>query len=309
MTQGLTSLSYSFNINDVAFRATPVATAITNEFDYVGSLLGLPRLPEERNDSYKGRLLDVFVHRANSTYTGLVNGITRELNLDMFRPISISLKNGLDPSLTPRIEFKDSNVYIWSDVATQTLDMSFSRSDQAGTAYTIQGLVDTINTSSVFTAEVISSASSRADTILNTSSTKTILNQPLAPSRFNHLGNSNLERGSLVFSDTVTFRSEVSDIDSVSVQGQYFVDYATGLITSASAPSDASFIQYSFTQTPFVPLASPVIVRSVNGVDFQNVLFNQVVQADGTYTNGTPTIKGSQIINELMSVVPVYWGE
>ena len=111
MTESLSSVSFSFTVSDIAVRAVPIATAVSNEMDYFGSLLDLKRLPEERNDSYKERLLDVYVHRANSTYTGLINGITRELNLDLFKPITLTLNTGLDTSWSPRIEFVDNIVY------------------------------------------------------------------------------------------------------------------------------------------------------------------------------------------------------
>lgn len=61
--------------NDLATRS------YWNRFDDFGYLLGLERLPEERNDPYRDRLTDVFVHRAGFRYTGLMNGINRELGL------------------------------------------------------------------------------------------------------------------------------------------------------------------------------------------------------------------------------------
>lgn len=55
---------------------------IWNVFDEFGLLLGLRRLPAERNESFRNRILDVFVNPGNATKTGLVNGIARELGID-----------------------------------------------------------------------------------------------------------------------------------------------------------------------------------------------------------------------------------
>lgn len=310
MTQAFSSISYTFNINDAAFKATPVATSISNEFDYIGSLLGLKRLPEERNDSYKRRLLDVFVDRANSTYTGLVNGITRELALEFFHPLTISLRSDIDPSWSPRIEFKDGIVYVWQDISTRALEMTINRSDRGRPEYHLSGLTDLINTSAVFTAELDTTyQDQRSDTIVNSSSTRTIINQQLISSRFNHLGVSNIERGSISINNNKVFRLEVASLEDVDAPGKYFVDYTSGLITSFSTPSDDLSIQYNFIQTPFVTRASPVIIRAINSPEFQQVMFNQVVLQDGSLANGTATIKGAEIINELMSVTGMFWGE
>lgn len=54
---------------------------VWNYFDEFGFLLDCPRLYGEKNYNYKTRILDVFKNIANSTKTGLLNGIARELNL------------------------------------------------------------------------------------------------------------------------------------------------------------------------------------------------------------------------------------
>lgn len=54
---------------------------VWNFFDEFGALVGCQRLREENNFNYKKRILDVFKNPANSTKTGLANGIARELDL------------------------------------------------------------------------------------------------------------------------------------------------------------------------------------------------------------------------------------
>jgi hypothetical protein len=310
MTVGNQAISHEFTIAEIAFRGVPVATPVFNELDYHGSLLGLQRLPEERNASYKQRLLDVYVHRANSSYTGLVNGITRELGLQFFTPIQITVATGVNPSWSPRIEFVDNLVYIWKDSFTQELDIVIDRGDPKLPSYFIIGLVAAINTSSVFDAIVLDSQWNykRSDSIVNQSSSKLVEAQPLLPSLTNHLGVKFIDKGSVIFSDIDTFRTEVNSVGLVNSFGKYHINYQTGLITSFNFPLDGSIIQHSFRQEIFQPIASPVIIRAIHSAEFQKVMFHQNEQIDGTFTNGTPTDKGASIINELLSVVPMYWG-
>ncbi|MCY9308696.1 hypothetical protein MOF23_06865 [Bacillus inaquosorum] len=55
---------------------------IWNVFDEFGMLLGIYRLPGERNEPFKNRILDVFKNPGGATKQGLTNGISRELGID-----------------------------------------------------------------------------------------------------------------------------------------------------------------------------------------------------------------------------------
>ena len=54
---------------------------VWNSLDEMGLLLNLKRLFGERNEDYKKRIIDIFVNPGNSTNTGMINGISRELGL------------------------------------------------------------------------------------------------------------------------------------------------------------------------------------------------------------------------------------
>jgi hypothetical protein len=304
-------ISHSFLIQDIAFRGIPTPKPVFNELDYHGSILGLQRLPEEKNALYKKRLLDVYVNKANASYTGLINGITRELGIEFFKPITITVKSGIDLSLSPRIEFKDNNVYLWSDSFTKELELTINRSDKTLPEYFLGGLVEAINQSDFFEAVLNSEEYrfQRSDCIVNESSSKLVSVQQLNFSRVNHLQKKNIDKGSLIFSDIQTFRTEVANIALVSSPGKYFIDYQQGVLTSFTIPNDSAVIQYSYREDNFIPRASPVIIRSINSEEFSQTLFNQIQQTTDLFTNGAITSTGASIVNELLSVVPIYWGE
>lgn len=300
------NFSNSFNITDIAFRGVPVVASVFNEFDYFGSLLGLQRLPEEKNTFYKKRLLDVFTNRANSTYTGLINGITRELGLELFQPITITLNTGVTTS--PRIEFIDNTVYVYSDI--NTLELTINRGSKGSGAYFLTELVDSINNSTVFSASLINPeyAWLRSDTVLNQNNLVLIENQGLISSQFNYLENANIQQGSVVFSDLNAFKYEVSSLSEVSRPGRFYINYLKGQVTSYSIPADGSISRFYYLQSVFTPIASPVIIRSFNSGEFNKLIFNQILQADDTTIDSLPTGYGASIINTLLSVTPTYWG-
>lgn len=55
---------------------------VWNAFDEFGLLLGLSRLPRERNKTFKNRILDVFTNPGGSTSEGIKNGLARELGIN-----------------------------------------------------------------------------------------------------------------------------------------------------------------------------------------------------------------------------------
>lgn len=54
---------------------------VWNFFDEFGLLVGINRIYGERNKEYKRRILDVFLHKPNSSYVGMINSISSELDL------------------------------------------------------------------------------------------------------------------------------------------------------------------------------------------------------------------------------------
>jgi len=88
---------------------TPEVYNVWNCFDEFGLLLGLPRLNGEKNNDYKTRLLDVYTNPANSTYSGLRYGMSRELGLE-YSDITINnLSDLADPSGVNNILNSDGN--------------------------------------------------------------------------------------------------------------------------------------------------------------------------------------------------------
>lgn len=83
----------------------PVPIVIRTALDEHGSLLDVPRIAGEDLREYSKRLFDAYTNRAASTYTGLLNGINRELGLDRRDLITVSIRgigfgDTTDPNVT-----------------------------------------------------------------------------------------------------------------------------------------------------------------------------------------------------------------
>lgn len=282
----------------------PIEHRVYNEFDSHGDLLGLGRLTSERNPEYKSRLFDVFVNRSGSSYRGLINGITRELGLSMYEPITI---------ITPTngaIIFEETKCILYSDFANQTVLKTIERFNVDAEGYSIQNLVDAINTTSTFSATILNStqADKRSMTIINQSSIKLVIDEPIGISGARiTLKNRNLIEG------TISIRSEnlirrVSLEANLRQSGDYLIDTSNGIILTVGVASGDSIIRYQYREDEFKPISSPIIIHNLQSTDFQTKMYEQILDENNNEVNGLPTYLGADIINELMSVFPTNWG-
>jgi hypothetical protein len=286
---------------------------VWNEFDEHGLIVGLPRLKAEKNWEYKRRLKDVMIHRSNSTYRGLVHGITRELGLSLFSPIQINPRrneNGAFYADDPYIKFDGAYLYLYSDYKNGTLDHKIDRYERGGNYEHLIRLIDFINETTYFEASLETGYDPyiKSMTILNQSNRDVVYAEDVQVSTRFKLDKEYIVDGSLITNNRSIFGIEKSTVNNVSAAGNYFIDYKTGIVTLYQIPTVGTAVRYEYSIFPFKPIASPIILYDINNDNFRTKLFNQILQDDGTYSHGLPTELGTDIINELMSITPMYWG-
>jgi hypothetical protein len=291
--------------------ATPLP--VFNELDDIGLLLGQQRLPLERNSAYKQRLAGVFAQRANSTYRGLINGITRGLGLEQFNAISIVPveSGGAFTATNPAVIFNETKVYLYEDFKEDVLDRTIDRFDVDGPGYFLTDLVGEINVSPYFSASIETGVDeyTRSMTILNQSSHRFVNDETIPISTRFELENTNIVTGTIFFSDRVIFKTQVDTEVEVDARGKFWVDHKNGLVVVFDSPTPDITVRYQYLRSPMVCKASPVVIHNMQDDDFKVKLFEQVLTDAGTFENGLATSLGADIINELLSVYPLYWGE
>jgi len=293
---------------------TPVPHHVWNELDRQGLILGLSRLKEERNAEYKQRLLDVMIHRADSTYLGLIYGITRELGLtisDAIQIIPIKDSEGVPLLPSPGIIFRDTKCYIYQDYSQSDLLLTLDRFDMDGGAFTLEELADTINATGYFTATLF-------DDIPEYTRSMEIFNQRsvvLEPGEdITGAGGKIKLRGKHIVPGTISLRSanmyrRVETELEMRRPGDYMVYLEEGILVSSVAPAPGSSIRYTWRNDEFTAEVSPVIIHNLQSEDFRTKMFKQILGPDGDYANGLPSNLGADIINELMTVYPSNWGK
>lgn len=308
-------LAHTFTISSISTVGNSLtAGTVWNQFDEHGLLVGLKRLPAEKNWTYRRRIFDSFVNRANSAYRGMVNAITRELGLSFFYPITITPKispySGNQYAADPYILFDGTSLHLYKDYANSKLQYSIDLLEQGGNYELFGRLVDFINQAGYFDAALLDESYRyiRCGTLLPQSSRYTMTDEPLSSSTRIKLGKNKVVANTLSFTDENVFAELVSSFSDIDSLGDYYVDLDKGIIGTYTAPSPAANVSYQYSIWPWKPIASPVILHSLSDENFQRRLYKQILLDDNTYTDGLPTFLATEVINTLLKVYPLYWG-
>lgn len=315
MASTTSNIQVSFDITTISKIVKPTAQVFFNEFDQLGLLLGLPRLTDEGNIDYKARLRDVSIHRANSTYLGLIYGITRELGLSITDAITITANRNVDNTFVatnPGVEFRGPYLYLYEncDINNESIEKTIDRYER-DESYTLQDLVTEINTSLYFTATLATGVDpfTRAITLINESNIKTVFSESLPTTTRIELEYGDIIEGTLFFSSSQVFYHEVATVNDLATSGDYAIDYINGIVFTYDTPPTGLTCRYKYIEDPFVARSSPVIIHSTTSTEFKTKMFEQVLNDLGETINGKPTLLGAYLINEFMSVYPEYWGK
>ena len=305
------------------FTLTQTDQNIVNAYDYLGMLVGLLRLPGEKNTDYRKRLWDVYVHRASASQTGLINGITRELGLKPYNAITITY-NG-PTTLSPRVVVTDTLVYLYSNwtLIDESIDANVLYREaidiftEGGDAYYLCGLVETINNIDPSAAYFIASIENGVDefapsaSIFGQDSRIWVDSEQLKQVHRNKLAHTNIVPGSVTFppASASTYTNHRATENDVITDGDYYIDYTNGIIYSYLAAPTNAFCRYMYDTIPITLQASPVILHEFGSTEVQDKIFECVLQADGTYVGALPTSTAIDYINELLATHKMYWGE
>jgi hypothetical protein len=293
----------------------PALHAVFNDYDHHGVLLNLPRLRGEKNAEYKQRLFDVMVHRASSTYHGLIYGITRELGLSLSEPATIEANRdsgGVYLLPNPAVIFKNGLCTLVSNVdpGAYTIFTEIDLENPRTTNYRLAGLAATINATGYFTMTLSADADGymRSSCLLDQGSVE------IMPSEDISFGNGRIELAhqnlvaNTVALSSPNLKTRMANQALVNASGKYYVDLALGVIHSYDPPGPGSVIRYAYHSDPKVLIASPVIIHNLQDGHYRKKMFERRVDQLGNNDDGTPSLIGIDIINELYSVVPRYWG-
>lgn len=294
--------------------------SVWGPLDEIGLLLDLKRLPGERNHDYRTRLFRVFTRRTDSTYQGLLNGITYELGLGFDNVLTLTFTGSSD--LQPRVMVQDGILTLYSnyvgddDFTLIQINNEPQLNLREEGANELSELITLINSTGSFTAALVDDPPSvEWSYCLVNFDTNVWVNDETIPSstRFT-LENPLINDGMFFFGERKVFKRLRTSEGAMSQPGDFYIDIATGEVTTTSLPSGEGTVRYQYRDLPKTLESSPISIGYIGSRDLQRYFFTQLeVRLFDTplerYINNIPNDQGVEIINELFRASKNYWGK
>jgi hypothetical protein len=293
--------------------ATPTRKNIRTSVDLIAQLLNVYRLPGESLASFKERVIDNYIHAANTSYGGLYNGINRELGLEAHaQGILIDTERDADgAALNTLVGVEVSTRYItlYSNHAEGVVQRQLDLRER-GVSYFVNDLSTQLDSESGWESVLVGLDDfDKSAGLQRVSSLKTIRGYSLVQSRVQNLNGELLQgnflTGSVLFSPETDINTEV--VVDPSAPNEFMVDYNENVIFLGKIVTGTITFQYQ--QLPLFLKWSPVTINSFKDGEFMDLITEQILDEDQTTIDGIPTPCGAEYINELLSVAPQYWGE
>jgi hypothetical protein len=294
--------------------------SVWGPLDEIGLLLDLKRLPGERNHDYRTRLFRVFTRRTDSTYQGLLNGITYELGLGFDDVLILTFTGSSD--LQPRVMVEDGILTLYSDYVDDdnfTL-IQINNEPQLNLreegANELSELITLINSTGSFTAALVDDPPpvKWSYCLVNFDTNVWISDETIPSSTRFTLEFPLINDGMFFFGERKVFKRLRISEDAMSQPGDFYIDIATGEVTTTSLPSGEGTVRYQYRDLPKTLEASPIALGYIGSRELQRYFFTQLeVRLFDTplerYINNIPNDQGVEIINELFRVSKNYWGK
>lgn len=326
-------LSFYFEISTGStYIGTPVQLSNKNDLDRHGVQLDLKRLPRETGVDYYKRLRGVVPLRGGAHQEGVVHGVTRELGLEEQVALRITpvTHNGEWLAPSPRVDVTSTKITLYSDYqddGTNTIDVEVDIFDH-GSGYLLEDLLEALQVSEYFDSAlgVNMTGKEKSLGLIPSSSTKIIQDEFVQLNKFYLLDRGDIVPGSLYFEELEVYQYELSQgtttgltsngltfmfsiTNPVKADGEYFVDYREGSITSYQAPSLRTRCRYAYRDFPFRIRWSPVSVYNLREVEYRGKVFETETMLDNSSKEGLLTAEGKEIYDIIFRKSSSLWGE
>lgn len=317
--------------NSDKYTGVPTLFRTRNDLDAHGTLLGVNRLPAEENIFYYKRLQSVLPLRGGAEHDGLVHGITRELGLEEGIGIKISpvSSGGRWLAPAPYVKITATNLILYSsytDSSTYTLDRSIDIFGHGG-GYLLEDLVNQIQSSDYFVAELGSGMTGveKSNGLFPGSSATVVSKEWVPANTFFTLENLDIIPSTLYFSEKEIFTTELSNAlantqssglsltwvvsDEVTKDGEYHVDYSTGVVTVKQSSSGRGTCRYVYRNFPWYVRWSPIVVYSLRDNNYRSKVFEDEFMTDNSTKDGLTTAEGVEVYTQVFNKSPCLWGK
>lgn len=278
----------------------PTKVLLPAGLDEVGLKWSMTRLPKESLEDFKTRLLLEYRDGVDNSFKAFRVSPGRQVGALDIPVAKISL---VDTSLRyPRLQVTATKLYWWENSnEAPTLELDIVHRDQQ---YFLKDVFEQLGTISALSIEMIDTDYLwRFARQLRIEDTNRQGTQFLQENYVNNLQKTLIN--TIQFGELGTFTTEKLTSDEVAEAGDYYIDYANGIVISNEL--QGGFCMYTRSDFPFYLYWQPVKVFELNDQDI-DVVLKDTVKTD----NGSEYLllnwHGTRYYNELLKTYPLEWG-
>lgn len=313
---GTKRIGFAIKVSAVTeVRTAPSRHQLVNRFDEHGDLFTLDRLPSEDNLAFKKRIMDMTYHPGGPHYEGFLNNLSRELACPRQLALTIDLKNGSDGKAlarNPRVDILADRIILyhnWLDYDNFEVDKEINIYDLGAEGYYLNDLVNEINSSEYFFAALDDDIRPNLHSVnlVRGNTHKVIVDDVIRADDFTILSMQNIVEGTIWFSDTDAFATEVEG--EPEEDGEYHVDYEYGRVLVHKLTDGSVTCGYTYATFPYEVDASLVHIYTLQDANYTKKLFHREYLQSGEDIDALPNTEGAEVFHQLFKETEVFWGE
>jgi len=279
---------------------------------------GLFRFSNEGHQAFRRRVMAHLRSFPKPTEKSFMETLSMNVGLAPVPLLNIHLKevwnditneiNTLAPD--PYISISATRIKIWSDLENDALalDLSFLEKENGrflSDIFSALESLDFITVEYLCDTSVWGTRDSR--NLRYGDSRELVLNEPLDAATANRLDHNYIEEVSFI--NEFSYSRELPDTDPTDLvqDGDYHIDYRNGIVFSVTpGPGNCTYTRRVF---PFCLYWDPVRAYPLYDEDANNLIYDLSIGDDGKAQRNVLNSSGADLVNEILQIHPLQWGE
>lgn len=288
---------------------TPTKHKLWTNLDELGaSSFSMVRYTHESLRDYRARLLLEARDPAGPTQRQFISSVSRQVALQDVPVFTISLvmEDDLPVALDPMVEITSTRLRAYNNYGEDELSVEIDFLDRED-GLVLADVYDAFVGNDYFELDILDDLyEDRLSRYCRYGSTRAHRDQHLLlESRENKLPHQNIR--AIYPERSPMFKVEVETLDDVLETGDFYVDYVSGIVFTKDPALGT--LSYSYNEFPYTVWWSAVHAWPMNDPDRQYLHKDSVIGDDGLSTQLLLSDAGVQVVNELLEVHPLTWGE
>ena len=284
--------------------------------DELGIKLGLYRSDTEELSSYRKRVAGHLAKLPESTQRYFISSIGVNISkapetiftISPVKTYDASTKTAKTELPNPKVVIDSSSIKVWADfeaISKPMLDIDIWNKDGAYFLKDVYELLSDLDGFEISVSEKDGWQYKKSSHLMCSSSFLISNDITIPPYRMYNTGLRDISK--VLFSNTYVYRTEKPTFSEMNSDGDYYIDYANGIIFSYLPGVSTCKIYYN--SYPFEIKWHEVSVKFINDESIDSIFKDYLLNENGELERLSLNSTGANIVNNVLAKHPLQWGK